>query len=210
MLGVNPFHRRLGQQCQSVAGYLLYAAYAARGAALWLLLAVGLALLAGAGWNWLRDWHDNRVIAQLLDGQDIAVDTERASPRVLFARADYLLKRDRVEEAQILLDQVNFRGDAETRVLMLFNSANNRVRAAFDAIDKGDFDKASALVELSKQDYMQALRLDPQAWNVKYNLDVAARLVRDLPEGSENHEPEHQGPPKDIWTNLPGIPEGEP
>lgn len=54
--------------------------------------------------------------------------SEMASPRVLFARAYYLLKRDRVDEAQVLLDQANFRGDPQTRVLMLYDMANTRLQ----------------------------------------------------------------------------------
>lgn len=199
-----------GKRERNLAGRLLIAACAARGAVLWLLLTAALAMLATSAWSWFWVWHDNRVVTKLLAGQDVDIDVNRASPSVLYARAYYLLKRDRLEEAQLLLDQVNFRGDTKTRVLMLYNSANYRLRAAFDAIDKGDFDKASALVELAKQEYTRALRLDPEAWDVKYNLDVAARLVRDLPEGAESQEPQKQGPPKDIWTDLPGIPRGEP
>jgi mxaK protein len=202
--------RRFDEEKESGFERLRKAGYGLKGPLLWLLLTIALALLAVSGWRWIWDWHDNRIIAKLLSGEDVEIDANRASSRLLFARSYYLLKRDRIEQAQLLLDQANFRADAKTRVLMLYNAANNRLRAAFDAIDKGDFDKASALVQLSKQDYTQALRLDPYAWNVKYNLDVAARLVRDLPEGAESQEPQKQGPPKDIWTDLPGVPQGEP
>ena len=58
-----------------------------------------------------------------------------------------------------------------------------RGSASFDAIEKGEFDKATSLVGLAKEDYDAALRLDPHAWDVKFNLDVAARLVRDFPRG---------------------------
>jgi mxaK protein len=183
--------------------------YAARAPFLWLLFAAGLAAMLLAGVRWTAERHDNRIIATLLGGENVAIDPNTASPRVLFAKSYYLLKRDRVEEAQILLDQANFRADPATRVAMLYNMANVRVRAAFEAIDQGAFDNATSFIELAKQDYNQALRLDPDAWDVKYNLDVAARLVRDLPEGVPSEE-EPQQTSKKLWTDLPGVPKGEP
>jgi mxaK protein len=120
------------------------------------------------------------------------------------------LKRDRIDDAQVLLDQANFRGDPKIRVLMLYNAANTRLRASFDAIEQGKFDTATSLVNLAKDDYNHALRLDPQAWDVKYNLDVAARLVRDLPQIEPSEEPMQQEPRKDLWSDLPGVPKGEP
>jgi mxaK protein len=192
-----------------LARRLLGALYASRAVFFWLLLAAGLGVVAVSGWSWFTERRDNRIITALLAGVDIEIDPNTASPRVLFARAFYLLKRDRVEDAQVLLDQANFRADAATRVSMLYDMANVRVRATFDAIDQGQFDKATSFVELAKQDYNQALRLDPEAWDVKYNLDVAARLVRDLPEGVPSDE-EPQQTSKKLWTDLPGVPKGEP
>lgn len=185
------------------------AVYAGRAVFLWILLVAGLAVTLVSGWSWLSERRDNRIITALLAGEDVEIDPNTASPRVLFARSYYLLRRDLVEEAQILLDQANFRADPATRVAMLYDMANLRVRATFDAIDQGQFDKATSFIELAKQDYNQALRLDPQAWNVKYNLDVAARLVRDLPEGVPSDE-EPQQTSKKLWTDLPGVPRGEP
>jgi mxaK protein len=192
-----------------LASGLLQTLFAARVAFIWLLLALGLAVLIASGWTWFAERRDNALIAGLLAGKNVEIDPETASPPVLFARAYYLLKRDRVDEAQVLLDQANFRGDPKTRVAMLYDMANTRVRATFDAIDQGQFDKATSLVGLAKADYNAALRLDPEAWDVKYNLDVAARLVRDLPEGPPSEEPENESSKK-LWTDLPGIPKGEP
>ncbi|WP_244500147.1 hypothetical protein [Methyloceanibacter superfactus] len=45
---------------------------------------------------------------------------------------------------------------------------------------------------------------------MKYNLDVAARLVRDLPQIAPSEEPLQQEPRKDLWSDLPGVPRGAP
>lgn len=189
---------------------VLSTVYAARVVFLWLLLAVGAAVTVASGWRWYADWRDNATIKALAAGENVEADPERASPAVLFARAYYLLMRDRLDEAQVLIDQANFRADAKTRVSMLYDAGNTRLRASFDAIERGKFDRATSFVNLAKEDYNQALRLDPQAWDVKYNLDVAARLVRDLPQIAPSEEPLQQEPRKDLWSDLPGVPRGAP
>lgn len=187
-----------------------HALYAGRVAFVWLLIAAGMGVALASAWQWYATWRDNRIVAALVAGENIEIDPNTASSNVLFARAHYLLKRDRIDEAQVLLDQVNFRGDPATRVKMLYDAANTRIRFTFGAIEQGQYDKATALVNLAKDDYNEALRLDPQAWDVKYNLDVAARLVRDLPEGAESEDPLANEEPQPIWSDLPGIPKGQP
>jgi hypothetical protein len=56
---------------------------------------------------------------------------------------------------------------------------------------------------------LAALRLDPNAWNVKFNLDVTSRLLRDLPEG-QGPEDKPREAPKELWTDIPGTPRGAP
>lgn len=205
MTGVGAKKARPGVLRRSVG-----ALYAGRIVFVWLLLAAGLAFTIASGWNWYTVWRDNVTIKALAAGEDVAIDPERASSPVLFARAYYLLKRDRLDEAQVLLDQVNFRGDPKTRVALLYDDGNTRLRASFDAIERGQFERATSLVNLAKDDYNQALRIDPEAWNVKYNLDVAARLVRDLPLAPPSEDEQTQEPRSDLWSDLPGVPRGAP
>jgi mxaK protein len=93
---------------------------------------------------------------------------------------------------------------------MLYNMANARMRAAMTAIGKGDYDKAIPLVTLSKSEYRNALRLDPEDWDAKYNLDIAMRLVRDLPQAVGEDEEKPLQTPEKLWTDLPGVPKGLP
>ena len=109
----------------------------------------------------------------------------------------------------MVLDQARFRAVPSARVDMLYNMANARLRAVFDAIEQGQFDKATSLIGLAKDEYVDALRLDPNAWNVKFNLDVTSRLLRDLPEG-QGPEDKPREAPKELWTDIPGTPRGAP
>ena len=181
----------------------------ARLAFILLLMAVSLAVAAFAGWRWFDASRDNATIRKLVAGENIEIDPSRASSKVLAARAYYLLKRDRIDEAQVVLDQARFRAEPKPRVDMLYNMANARLRLVFDAIEQGQLDKATSLIGLAKDEYVDALRLDPHAWNVKFNLDVTSRLLRDLPEG-QGPEDNPREAPKELWTDIPGTPKGEP
>lgn len=180
-----------------------------KGALLWAVFAGAFAVFVGSAVALGLDWQANRTIDDLRAGTEVPV-APSAAPPLLEARAAFLLTRDRIDEAQPLLDQAALRADDAIRVRMLYNMANARLRAAIRQIEQGHFDKAIPLVALAKAEYRSALRLQPGYWDAKHNLDAAMRLVRDLPraEGEEGTEPEQT--PAKLWTDLPGVPKGLP
>jgi mxaK protein len=178
-----------------------------KAALLWFALLASLAVFTGAGLQFFYEYRTNAAIDRLRAGSEVAVDAASAPPALLDARAAFFLKRNRIEEAQPFLDQAAVRADGSTRVRMLYNMANARMRAA---IGKGDYDKAIPLVTLSKSEYRNALRLDPEDWDAKYNLDIAMRLVRDLPQAVGEDEEKPLQTPEKLWTDLPGVPKGLP
>lgn len=182
----------------------------AKVAGLWAALSASVIVLAGAAYLYFGKQQANATIARLRVGFDAPVDPASARPALLDARAAFLLHRDRIEEAQPLLDQAMLRADDATCVRMLYNMANARLRGAVAAIEKGDYDKAIPLVMLAKAEYRSALRLDPGDWNAKYNLDIAMRLVRDLPQAVGEDEQKPLETPEKLWTDLPGVPKGLP
>jgi mxaK protein len=62
---------------------------------------------------------------------------------------------------------------------------------------------------LARDFYTRALRIEPQFWDAKYNLDIAMRLVRDFPD-VEIHGDDQKRPTSKLWTDLPGLPKGGP
>lgn len=181
-----------------------------RTALLWGLLAAGLAVSVLSSVTLARHIRDNAVIARLAEGHDVAVPLTEASPDVLFARAGFLLARGRLDEAQSIADITASWPDPALRARLLYNLANARVRLAVQHIEAGAYGRAIPLVALAKTGYRLALRLSPGVWDVKYNLDVAMRLVRDFPESGEAGEMPPETPPKRVWTDLPGTPRGLP
>ena len=179
-------------------------------------VALAAALVASVTTFGLLTWRlegvrrDNGIIAALKAGEDVSINPRTASDEVMIARSQFLLASDRREEAQTLLDASPGMSDPKLRARLVYNHANARIRDAIAAVERTDNDKAIPLTQLAKDEYRLALRLDPKAWDIKYNFDVAMRIVRDFPGyESDGEEPPPDAPTK-LWTDLPGVPKGLP
>ena len=150
----------------------------------------------------------NRTIAALTNGQDRAVAIE-AAPEVLFARAYFLLAHNRLDDIAPLVNTLDLHAAPRLRAALHYDIANTRLKLAFDKIDSGDFDAAGALVGLAREDYREALRLNPENWDARFNFDVASRLIREYPSFGFTPDERRRGP-RPLWTELPNTPRGEP
>lgn len=177
-----------------------------------LIAALPLAGLAGAlacaGLAW-RDTRANQTIAALEAGQDRPVGAD-AVPEVLLARIRFLAARERLDEAEPLVAALDRDGAPSLRALAQIALGNARLRQAFAKLEAGELEPATPLVGLARQAYRRGLTLRPEAWDAKFNLDVASRLVRDFPERGREQGEEMQADPKKIWTDIPGQPRGLP
>lgn len=173
-----------------------------------VLLLGALAWLAQAAWT-LHGVRAERAVAQALASNRDVVPPDDASGRLLFARAHFLLVRDRVDEAQALLGRIVDRGGPSIAARAYYDLGNARARRAGAAVEASQIDKAIPEVRLAKEAYRSALRADPELWDARFNLDVVMRLVRDFPE-LEGGEEEAKAQPKKLWTDLPGRPRGLP
>ncbi|WP_372394066.1 hypothetical protein ABMY26_03690 [Azospirillum sp. HJ39] len=176
--------------------------------ALWGLLALALGACAACTGGLLLAMRDNRLIAGLSGGRDLPVD-ETAVAELRFARAHFLMVRDRFEEAQIMVDRLP-PGRNGIAAAAQYDLANARLRAALSLLEAGRIDAAGALVRLAKDGYRHSLALGPGLWDAKYNLDVAMRLVRDFPQIDRVPEEEPPELPVRLWSDLPGLPRGLP
>jgi len=150
----------------------------------------------------------NRTIATLMNGQDRAVPIETV-PEVLFARVYFLLAHNRLNDIPPLVNVLDLRASPRVRAALHYDIANARLKLAFDKIDSGDFDAAGALVGLAREDYREALRLNPDNWDARFNFDVASRLIREYPSFGFTPDERRRGP-RPLWTELPNTPRGEP
>jgi mxaK protein len=167
--------------------------------------------LAGVVWSSWEVWSrskQNAALSAVVAGDDIAVSASSA-PGLVLARARFLDRRDRFEEAQTFIDEALPGLPPHVQAGVLYNHANVYVERAIARIERGDLDGAIPLINLAKDGYRRALRLDPNNYDLKYNFDVAMRLVRDFPPGGPDGEDE-TATPKKLWTDLPGVPKGLP
>lgn len=171
-----------------------------------ILLLGTAAALALSAW---RDARTNAAIAELEAGRDIVVPPE-APDALLVARTKFLAFRDRLGEAEPLLETLDHRHSADAAARARYIVANARIREAFRLIERSELDKAGPQVTLARQDYRRALQARPDFWDAKFNFDVASRLIRDFPEFDRKFGDELKAEPKRIWTDIPGQPRGGP
>lgn len=171
-----------------------------------ILLALAALGLAGLAW---RDARANRAIAGLAEGRDLPVASEAATPLVL-ARVLFLAARDRLVEAEPLVEAIERRGDAQASARARYILANARLRQALNHLTRNETDPAGPLVMLSRQDYKRALQARPDFWDAKFNYDFASRLIRDFPDFERKQGDDLEAEPKKIWTDIPGQPRGAP
>lgn len=194
-------------------------AVATRGAArLWrrwrspLLIASAIAFAAAAvflaaGWRSAVD--ANASIDALRTGHDVQVASD-AAPELVLARIAFLTERGEIDQARVLVEALDRRGGDRLRAEGHYALANALLRKAFDLIERGALDEAGPFVNLTKREYRRALQLAPQFWDAKFNLDVAARLVRDFPSIERKSGDELYADPRKPWTDAPGAPKGLP
>lgn len=163
---------------------------------------------ASAAALWSVNAARNRTIVALMNNHDVLVATASA-PRVIFARAYFLMTHSRLDDAQVMVSLLDVRGSNPLRADLHYDMANARLRRAFDMIEEGKINAAGALVGLAREDYRESLRLDPDDWNARFNFDVASRLVREYPTFGFTPDVRRQGP-RPLWTEMPNIPRGEP
>jgi mxaK protein len=185
-----------------------------------LNLKVALSILAVSLFAGTIQWLELRRIGlageqvrTLLSGTDISPeDLVRAPLEVRLARAVYLAARERYDDALDAYGYLVDQGDVRFRVIALFDLGNLHLRRALAHVEKNEINRALPLVELAKDAYKKALRLDPSHWDSKYNLEVAMRLLPEMDRirrdgGEEEEAEEEEGA---LWTTVPGFPRGLP
>jgi len=155
--------------------------------------------------------HSNAIITQYNQGKDVAFSLSKNDwPELHLAYASYLKRKHRYDEAQATLSQIINQGNNRIRTISRYNLGNTYLSQAIELAESMQINEATALAALAKQAYRQALALDSQYWDAKYNLEVAMRLLPEMDRITmQDDEPAPQEKVK-LWATMPGFPRGLP
>ncbi len=177
---------------------------------IWIAFVVSGLLAVFMSWSWVGVSQQNTLISELLAGRDAAItNLTSAPPEVRLAKATYLLKQHRPEDALATLSAILDQGDSHLQAKIRYNLGNLYLSQAIAKVDAARADEARTSVTLAKQVYKQALQRDSQFWDAKYNLETAMRLLPDFDRINIEDESGQQ-PKNPLWTTVPGFPRGLP
>lgn len=178
--------------------------------ALWAVFAASLMLCVYSAASLLYSASQNALINQLtVEDHDISSQLlANARPEIRMARALFLKKHHRYEEALASLSLVLQQGSPVFQAKVRYNLGNIYLEQAVAGVERMAINDAMPLLVLAKQSYRQALALDSGFWEAKYNLEAAMRL---LPEFDRiDPDQDRQDPKSAVWTSVPGFPRGLP
>lgn len=207
--------------CQFFAGLLPW-----RSLILWALFFLMAAGAAYYAYEYAALVNDNRLISRLTQGYDDEVD-DNARVEVLFQRMAFLSYRDRLDDALPFVEKIaQWKGQerpiemADGQIMApeipvqaraLYTMGNGRLNRALQQLEDSRLDQAPQSIRLAQDYYTRAIRIYPEYWEARYNLDIASRLVRNLPrQPVDDDEEGSEQMPEDLWTQLPGLPRGLP
>ena len=174
---------------------------------LWHLIMLSCA--GGALWQGVALWQ-TETVQRLLDAPDNIVVDEHSAPLLIFAKARRLAQSGNPAEAIRLYASLAATPDAELRARALHNLATLYLQDAarrWNAHGVLEAAHVSAEVELAKQNYREALRLNPDDWDARFNLEYAWRIT---PPPKEKAKADFQGSKSSVFSTLPGLPGGGP
>jgi mxaK protein len=176
----------------------------------WTILGLASLGVVLSGWNGYNISRENKWIAALITGSDIDVAAITSSrPETRLARAVYLHQKHQPQEALATLGVILNQGDSALQAKIRYNLGNIYLSQAITQVEAGNSDDARTLVTLAKQAYKDALLLDSQFGDTKYNLEVAMRLLPDFDRVTVEEDNGPQ-PKNQLWTTVPGFPRGLP
>jgi len=120
------------------------------------------------------------------------------------------------QKALDLYTQVLSVADSDIKKLAYYNSANIRLKKALRLLDAqgyGAWDEVMPLLALAKDGYRNALSIDPNWLEAKYNMELVFRLAPDIKSSQRKghqDEEEQEGLPQKGWPSIPGFPRGMP
>lgn len=166
--------------------------------------------VAALGFGALAGYEASRLYETVRVNRAIAVAASGTYagdvPQARLAQANTLSRTGRQDAALAVYNGliVRDRTDAAGQAA-LFNLGNMLLRAS-RALEASDAFQAQAMVELAKQRYRELLRVNPEDWDARYNLERALWMA---PEAQEMFGAETDVPKLVQRIRVPGLPPGD-
>lgn len=165
-------------------------------------MCIGLALVAAAGL--LHELLRQREAS----AYNAAVRAERNADAARhpgdigrFAAAYAAQREGRYQDARLIYSALERSADRSLRVAALYNAGNTYLEEAAGIDMKTAADRVVPLIELAKRSYREALALDPDQWDARYNLERALLL---LPDAYDKKVVEVEGRQSPVRTVIGG------
>jgi mxaK protein len=174
-----------------------------------LIRALLALLLAGAGYEsyaLYRISHDNRLIA---DRAGIEIN-EATAPELVFAKAYETARTGDRQEALHLYGTLLYRGDKRFQARVRYNLGTLYLQdaaALWNAKGVLEYVRVNTLVAAAKENFREALRLKPDHWDARYNLEYAYRIT---PPPKEKPKSDFKASKGSVYATIPSLPGGGP
>jgi len=149
----------------------------------WLVVALLLLSLFGATRTGINLWQQ-KEINQYIEIENKGETQPPSHYKALFSKAFELVSNEQLDQALDILTQIisrkDINDDKRVKASSYFNRANIHLRQAQLLVAKDP--QRIPLVELAKQDYRTALLIYPASWDIRFNLEVALRMVPEEPD----------------------------
>ena len=166
-------------------------------------------LLIGAVYHGIKVYRQAFYFQMIANPEKIIVD-ENTPDILVFTKAIYFAKSGHSNEAARLYASLRNTQDMDLRIRALHNLATLYLRDGakyWNANGVLEAAHVSTQVDLAKQNYREALRLNPEDWDARYNLEYAWRIT---PPPKEKAKADFQGSKSSVFSTLPGLPGGGP
>jgi mxaK protein len=174
-----------------------------------VLISLGAAFLLLAASIGLRVWDGYR-----LDRWSAAPDTieitEATPPELVFAAARWKDEQGDYQQALSLYGSVQQAGSHEFQAAVRYNMATIYLRESaklWNAVGVLEHARVSTLVQMAKENYQAVLRIEPENWDARFNLEYAYRIT---PPPRERPKADFQGTKTSVFSTLPSLPGGGP
>lgn len=144
------------------------------------LWAAAVLLAAGAGYECVRIQRA-LAYAEAVRADDLEAAARIGGARGAFASGLAAQRAGDLDAARRHYDAALAR-DGALRADVRYNLANAYLRRVLELGDEAGDDVVGPLIELAKQQYRDVLRIDPGAWDAKYNLELALTVQPDVEE----------------------------